>query len=399
MNISRIVRKVLSERLVDFGTKNTNVTPKEEKFKAQGQNQNISYEFLESVIKNCKDIANGAFVNKPVYTFNNDLLYKFPELAATGVKDVAFVTADVGGGDYYIAFGKKDDNAPKPALFAYRIAPNEQPDYMENGLGGRYSCEALTKIEDLGQTQLSPENTKQLNDYIKTVGAAYVSLQEPNSKDINLYDKKYYKDLKYPTNNKPVFDPPVEQGYIWVKTGISQQLTSIPDAIEKLLNSQGFTGVQPDDLQSDEARYGIYVKDLMNDYPTLRSQGGNALRPGDIIYPSSTGDTTVMNPDRQICKTAIKKLDYCIKSPTGKDCSKDLLKNKFRVLRCGDLRYVGGVLGVRDEYENVLRTGAPYGVADLKRAVGKAQYGSLTEMSLEKKINFILNEQRKKLRF
>lgn len=399
MNISRIVRRVLSERKVDFGTTVKSVTPEPAKFKAKGQNENISYEFLESVIRNCKDIANGAFVNKPVYTFNNDMLYKFPELEATGVKDVAFVTADVGGGDYYIAFGKKDDKAPKPALFAYRIAPNEQPDYIENGLGGRYSCQALTKIEDLGQTQLSPENTLKLNKYIETVGAANVSLQEPDV-DINLYDKKSYKDLKYPTTNAPVFDPvPNEPGYIWIKKGISQKLASIPDSIEKLLNSQGFTGVQPSDMESDEARYGIYIKDIMNDFPILKSQGAEAIRPGDIIYPSSTGDTTVMNPSKEVCRSAIKKLDYCIKSSKGEGCAKDLLKNKFRVIRCGDFKYVGGALGLKDEYENVLRTGSPYGVADLKRLVGKAQYGAITEMSLKKKINFILNEERKKFRF
>lgn len=399
MNISRIVRKVLSEKKVDFGKQVTSVTPEPAKFKAKAQDENVSYEFLESVIRNCKNIANGAFVNKPVFTFENELLDKFPELQATGVKNVAFATGDVGGGDYYIVFGKKDPNAPYPALFGYRIYPNEQPDYIENGIGGRLGCEALKEVKDLGQAQLSPENKLQLDKYIATVGAANVSLVEPDV-DINLYDKKSYQDLKYPTTNKPVFDPiPSEPGYIWVKTGISQQLTSIPDAIEKLLNSQGFTGKQPDDMESDEARYGIYIKDLMNDYPTLRSQGGNALRPGDIIYPSPTGDTTVMNPNREVCRAAIKKLDYCIKSSKGQDCAKDLLKNKFRVLRCGDLRYVGGVLGLKDEYENVLRNGAPYGVADLKRAVGKAQYGSLTEMSLKKKINFILNEERKKLRF
>jgi hypothetical protein len=46
-----------------------------------------------------------------------------------------------------------------------------------------------------------------------------------------------------------------------------------------------------------------------------------------------------------------------------------------------------------------MRTGAPYGVADLKRVVGKAQYADLQKESLEKKINSILNEQRRKFNF
>ena len=60
---------------------------------------------------------------------------------------------------------------------------------------------------------------------------------------------------------------------------------------------------------------------------------------------------------------------------------------------------VGGVLGLKDEYENLLRRGAPYGLADLKRVLGKAQYGSITKESIDKKINNILNEQRKKFSF
>lgn len=398
MDISRIVRRILSERKVEFGTNDGSVTPLSvNKTKAKGQNEDISYEFLENVINNCKDIANGAFLNKATYTLPNDMLDKFPELKATGVQNVAFRSADVGGGDYYIAFGKKDPNAPKPALFAYRISSDRQPEHMKNGMAGRYSCEALTKIEDLGQVQLSPQNKIQLDAFVNEVGPANVSLTEPSN--INLYEKISYQDLKNPTTNKPVFDPiPFEKGYIWIKKGIFQQLTSLPDGIERLLNTQGFTGKQPDDLTSDEARYGIYISDIINSFPALKTQGVDAVRQKDIIYPASTGDT--MNPDREACKTAIKKLYYCITSSKGENCQKDLLKNKFIALRCGDLRYVGGIFGLKDEYEKVLKTGDPYGVGDLKFAIKRgAQYNSLKEMSLERKVNFILNEQRKKFRF
>ena len=60
---------------------------------------------------------------------------------------------------------------------------------------------------------------------------------------------------------------------------------------------------------------------------------------------------------------------------------------------------VGGVLGMKDEFQNIMQRGKPYGLSDLKRVVGKAQYGDVQKESLESKINFILNEQRKKLRF
>ena len=162
-----------------------------------------------------------------------------------------------------------------------------------------------------------------------------------------------------------------------------------------MVETQGFTFNQPTDLSADDNRYSFYIKDIMNDFPALKSQK-DALRPNQIIYPKAD---LMVPPNRQTCRAAIKKLDYCLKSSSGVDCQKDLLKNKITVLRCGDLKMFGGVLGVKDEYENVLRRGAPYGVADLARVLGKAQYGSVQKESLDNKINRILNEQFKKFRF
>ena len=61
---------------------------------------------------------------------------------------------------------------------------------------------------------------------------------------------------------------------------------------------------------------------------------------------------------------------------------------------------VGGFLGVKDEYDNVMRTGRPYGVSDLKRYFDKQNSGGQRQFeSLDKKINSILNEQRRKFKF
>jgi hypothetical protein len=162
-----------------------------------------------------------------------------------------------------------------------------------------------------------------------------------------------------------------------------------------MVDIQGFTFNQPTDLSADDNRYSFYIKDIMNDFPALKSQK-DALRPNQIIYPKAD---LMVPPNRETCRAAVKKLDYCLKSSSGVDCQKDLLKNKITVLRCGDLKMVGGVFGMKDEYENILRRGAPYGVADLARVLGNAQYSSVRIESLDNKINRILNEQFKKFRF
>jgi hypothetical protein len=65
---------------------------------------------------------------------------------------------------------------------------------------------------------------------------------------------------------------------------------------------------------------------------------------------------------------------------------------------------------MKKEYENVMRTGKPYGVADLKRVIDrgavrqgqikKRESSSVSEnLSIDKKINKVLNEQFKKFKF
>ena len=272
--------------------------------------------------------------------------------------------------------------------------PTAPPNHIVSILTKHFGQAVLDKdIEDLGQVYLSPQAQKQFNNFIKKEGAGYAVLEDPEN--ISLYQKVPYKELQY-RDGTPVFDPiPAEDGYAWIKTGADYTSANLPDALTGMVETQGFTFNQPTDISADENRYSFYIKDIMNDFPALKSQK-DALRPNQIIYPKAD---LMVPPNRQTCRAAIKKLDYCLKSSSGVDCQKDLLKNKITVLRCGDLKMFGGVLGVKDEYENVLRRGAPYGVADLARVLGKAQYGSVQKESLDNKINRILNEQFKKFRF
>ena len=376
MNISKILRRVLLED--------------DEKKQARGNDQAGQYDLLNGVIKNCPTLnLNG----RPIRFLEGNELDKFTDLKNTGVDPVYYVSQQFGD-LMYIIFGIKDPSVKVPALFAYSLIPSGsevEPKRVPEG-SGKW-CEQLQNIEDLGQVYLSQQAQAQFNNFINKEGAGYAQLQEPD--DISLYEKVPYKDLQY-RDGKPVFDPiPAEDGYAWIKTGADYTSANLPDALTGMVETQGFTFNQPTDISADENRYSFYLKDIMNDFPALMSQK-DAIRPNQIIFPKAD---LMVPPNRETCRAAIKKLDYCLKSSTGVDCQKDLLKNKITVLRCGDLKMVGGVLGLKDEYQNVLRRGAPYGVADLARVLGKAQYGSVQKESLDKKINHILNEQFKKFRF
>ena len=62
MNISRIIRKVLLEE--------------DEKLKADALDQNVSYQYLRTVVQGCPTIARGAFTQRPIYTLENEMLKK-----------------------------------------------------------------------------------------------------------------------------------------------------------------------------------------------------------------------------------------------------------------------------------------------------------------------------------
>jgi len=381
MNISKILRRVLLE---------------DDEKKQATNDRDDQYGLLNGVIKNCPGLnLNG----RPIRFLTGNELNAFTDLKNTGIDPVYFVSQQYSN-LMYVIFGVMDPKVKTPALFAYSLtlSGNEaEPIRVPNG--SAKLCEQLKNIEDLGQVYLSPQAKAQFNNFIKKEGAGYAVLQEPD--DISLYEKVPYKELQYRDKTPqgepiPVFDPiPAEPGYAWVKTGVDYTSANLPDALKNMVDIQGFTFNQPTDLSADDNRYSFYLKDIMNDFPALMSQK-NAIRPSQIIFPKAD---LMVPPNRETCRAAIKKLDYCLKSSSGVDCQKDLLKNKITVLRCGDLKMFGGVLGVKDEYENVLRRGAPYGVADLARVLGKAQYGSVQKESLDKKINHILNEQFKKFRF
>jgi hypothetical protein len=379
MNISKIIRKILLED--------------DEKKGALGLNPEDQYTFLNGVINNCPRLS--MFKGRTIKNISKDDLNAFPEIKNKGIT-VAYYATGIIRDSYYMIFGIKDDEASNRlktnALLMYKITIDGTPERVVDGVGSQ--CEQLMNISDLGKVNLSAKNQAQLSAYTEYKGAAYVELEKPE--DIELYDEKAYKDLTY-DDGRPVFNPiPTEPGYIWVRKGIKQKVRNLPQAVEDTLSLQGFTGDETKfDVMSDSAKYKIFLSELIKDWPGFTSQP-DALRPTDFAYPTAA----ILNPDKQTCRTAIKKLDYCIESKNGKDCGVNLFKNKITVLRCGDFNMVGGVLGVKDEYEKVMAAGRPYGLSDLKRYFEKQNRGGERQFeSLDKKINSILNEQRRKFKF
>ena len=306
MNISKILRRVLLED--------------DEKKQARGNDQAGQYDLLKGVMQNCPTLN---LTGRPIRFLKGNELNAFTDLKNTGVDPVYYVSQQYND-LMYIIFGVKDPNVKEPALFAYSLTFNgeeAEPKRVPEGSGKM--CNQLQNIEDLGQVYLSPKAKAQFNALIAAEGAAYASLTKPQAEDINLYKEVPYKELQY-SDGTPAFNPvPAGDGYAWVKTGAKYTTANLPDALTGMVETQGFTFNQPTDISADENRYSFYIEDIMNDFPALKSQK-DALRPNQIIYPKAD---LMVPPNRQTCRAAIKKLDYCLKSSSGVDCQKDLLKS------------------------------------------------------------------------
>jgi hypothetical protein len=377
MEISKIIRKVLLED--DSLQKNKTV---------KGLDYNDQVTLLQDVQNNCSSLA--FLKNRTIKELDKKNWIYFPELESKGLERAVYIATQPteGQGDYYVVFGVKDDKTPKTALLSYRIFPGSLASRVKEGLGSQ--CEQLKALEDLGIAPLGPKDEATLQEFVDNSGGVYVRFDPKNPSQ---YEEVLYKDLKNTSTGQPVLPNYNGPGYLWRKVGLKQQTQGKMGQIESMLTKQNFTTTEPEDPESDENKYSFYFKDIKNDWPALTSQAGVG-RDNDVIYPMNE----ILYPDKKTCRTTIKKLYNCITSDTARDCGVDLFKNKFIALRCESPK-IGGILGLEDEFDRIKLNGGPYGVANLRRAVGKAKYGDIKESSIEKKINIFLNEELKKFRF
>jgi len=218
MDISQIIKKVFSEQVTTSGTNKPD---------PQGLNWEDKKQILTTVVNNCTDPTIQKFKGRPIRTLSKDQLKYFP-----GVTDPAFFQATKIGENVYVLFGQKDENTAnkRTALLTYLIKRGQEPEKVDNGLGSR--CQQLMSLNQYGVEPLNAENFAKLKAYQDSWGAINVKLEEPDAKDILLYDKINYNDLVDRSTGKKIFDPPVaEDGYVWLRTGLQQKIRNLAKSI------------------------------------------------------------------------------------------------------------------------------------------------------------------------
>lgn len=381
MNISKIVKKVLSEQ----DDKNV-----------KGLDWNNQIEILKKAIQYCKGYSK--YFGAGVTTLPTQLKVLFPELGE--VEKVAKITyEDPKTKTKYLFFGIEDPNAKvsggKKALLGYEAAVGKPPKKFDDGWG--QECDALQNVEVLGVDTLPAEFEELLKAFIQR-NPKYVSRFNPNSAE---YEKILYKDLIDPETKKPVLPGYTGSGYIWVRKGLANQDIDVYGSLEKMLNVNKLTTKRPEDVSSDEFNFAFLLSDITDDLPGLEVD--DSLKTSTVVWPAPG---TIVEPTRESCRTAIKKLSDCSKSTTGIGCRQNLFANKVTALMCGDRKFVGGAIGLKDEYANLLQDSGDFGLAKLnyarregvKRA--KSTPGlTQTNESVNSRVSKFLNEEYKRRNF
>ena len=382
MNISKIVKKVLLEQ----GDKNV-----------KGFDWDNQIEILEKAIQYCKSYSN--YFGAGVTTLSPQLKNLFPELR--NVDKVAKITwEDTKNKAKYLFFGIEDPEASvsagKKALLAYKVVSGRPPEKYRNGWGQK--CDALQNVEVLGVDPLPEEFEQILKSFIQR-NPNYVSQYNPNSAE---YEKILYKDLIDPETKKPVLPGYTGPGYIWVRKGLSNVNIDVNTALDKMLVANKLTRKRPEDVSSDEFNFAFLLSDIVDDFPGLEVDDN--LKTTTVVWPAPG---TIVEPTKESCRAAIKKLSDCSKSATGIGCRQNLFSNKITALMCADRKFVGGAIGLKDEYDNLLQDSGDFGLAKLnyarregvKRAASAPKDLTGVNENISNKISKYLNEEYKRRHF
>jgi hypothetical protein len=143
------------------------------------------------------------------------------------------------------------------------------------------------------------------------------------------------------------------------------------------------------------------LSDIADDLPGLEVD--DELKTTTVVWPAPG---TIVEPTKESCRAAIKKLSDCSKSATGIGCRQNLFANKITALMCGDKNFIGGALGLKDEYAELLQDSGDFGLAKLnyarregvKRAKATTDLNQINE-GLKNKVSKYLNEEYKRRNF
>ena len=372
MNISKIVKKVLSEQ----NDKNV-----------KGLNQENQIEILKTAKEYCKGYSK--YLGADVTTLDNQFKSLFPELV--GVDKVVKITyEDPQTKTKYLFFGVEDPkaqiSADKKALLAYEVRIGMSPRRFRDGWGQQ--CDALQNVTALGTDALPQEYEQTLKSFIGR-NPKYYSEFNPNSAE---FEKVMYKDLVDPQTNQPVLKGYTGPGYLWVRKGLSNQDIDVYKSLDNMLVKNKLTRVRPEDATSDEFNFAFLLSDITDDLPGLEVDDN--LRTTTLVYPAPG---TIIEPTKDSCRVAIKKLSDCSKSASGIGCRQNLFANKITALLCGDKKFVGGAFGLKDEYASLLQDTGDFGLSKLNYArregVKRAKSPAPEQTPIRESVNKYLNNE------
>jgi hypothetical protein len=207
-----------------------------------------------------------------------------------------------------------------------------------------------------------------------------------------------YKDLIDPQTNKPVLSGYKGPGYMWVRKGLSNQNIDVYKSLDNMLVSNKLTRKRPEDVTSDEFNFAFLLSDISDDLPGLEVDDN--LRTSTLVWPAPG---TIVEPTKESCRAAIKKLSDCSKSASGIGCRQNLFSNKITALLCGDKKFVGGAFGLKDEYASLLQDTGDYGLSNLNYArregVKRAKAPSPEQTPIRESVNKYLNQEYKRRNF
>lgn len=378
MDIDKMIRKLLKEA---------------DETKTLGLNYKDQYDILKKGMSVCPTFSKEV-EGRVIKEFPSSEISKIPELA--GFDKVAYISTPLNNnGVGRVFFGIKDSNSPmgKSQFLSYLFKEGYKPTKYNQGWGS--DCDAIQELSQLGKDTLTPEQKRILDDYIATNKSTTAEF-EPTG-NMGEWTKKPYSDII--PNYKGT-------GYVWVQTSLKNVERNVLGDIDKLLDSQGFTRNEDgEQLPSDsaEANAGVLLKDLAVDYPSLKDAATKS--PNTRVYLKAG---TLPDPDKNLCRTTIKKLSDCQQRKStiaSSECRSNLWANKIIALQCQDKKYVGGAFGLKDEFEDLLTDATTsFGLANMISALKRGTQAPSTPQkdfsikeSIDNRVSRALNEEFKRI--
>lgn len=383
MDISKLLNKILSEQSTTSQS-------------ARGIDWSDTGGVLKNVRQNCDPtnaILTGAIKpmskSEPLSLDGTPLINKFPEINNLNLPEVAYSIGKTQGQNV-IVFGVRDPNVKSKAnaLYGYTVT-NEGITRIANGFTFS-NCPYLQKFEDVGKVNLSAYDKSIVDSMYGKFGVLY---NTPDETQMGNYEKVFLKDIPGLTNPG--------NGFIWVqKSAAQQKLRNINVDVNEDLIVQGFTATQPPENKGGQFGFSLGM---------VQSNVGSGGKPTDYYWVDVTSpNAPSLDPNRETCKTAIKKLHNCMKQSlssggqTSTDCDVNAVKNKFTALRCQASGKFGTPIGLGNEVEDLLKDSTTkFGLRRMRLKNIEPQQipGVTNESTLELKINKLLNEEHSKFSF